>query len=332
MPSKMGAILVTMVLAATPAFGQSWAAKMFRTTEHDFGSVARSAKTEYEFVLSNIYLEDVHIAGVRSSCGCTSVRVENPTLKTYERGAIVATFNTHLFLGSRGATLTVTIDRPTYAEVQLHVKGYIRGDTSIEPGSVQFGETEQGTPLERRVQVNHLGWEDWRLVEARSANPHLKAQIVSGQRANGSTTYEVAVRLDNTAPPGYLNENLILVTNDQGATQVPLLVEGRVLPGVRVSPTSLFLGVVPPGQKVTKQLVVAGKKPFRITSVGCNDKAFEVGAAATKSAAKTLHLVPVTFTAGAKSGPVSQSIRIETDLGGQKTEATVYAVVAAQGS
>ena len=49
-------------------------------------------------------------------------------MKTYEKGAIVATFNTNSFHGQRGATLTVIIDKPFYAEVQLHVRGYIRSD------------------------------------------------------------------------------------------------------------------------------------------------------------------------------------------------------------
>ena len=53
---------------------------------------------------------------------------ENATLKTYEKGAIIAHFNTDTFSGQRGATLTVTIDKPFYAQVQLHVSGFIRTD------------------------------------------------------------------------------------------------------------------------------------------------------------------------------------------------------------
>ena len=45
---------------------------MFKVTEHDFGTVARGAKAEYRFVFENLYMEDVHIAGAYSSCGCTS--------------------------------------------------------------------------------------------------------------------------------------------------------------------------------------------------------------------------------------------------------------------
>ena len=52
-------------------------------------------------------------------------------MKTYEKGAIVATFNTDSFHGQRGATLTVIIDQPFYAEVQLHDRGYIRTDVDV---------------------------------------------------------------------------------------------------------------------------------------------------------------------------------------------------------
>ena len=61
------AALVT-VLLSVPTFGQEWATKMFATTSHDFGTVARGQRTEFEFVLENLYVEDVHIASVRASC------------------------------------------------------------------------------------------------------------------------------------------------------------------------------------------------------------------------------------------------------------------------
>ena len=84
---RISLLFVTLALAAAPCVGQEWAAKMFKNTEHDFGTVARGAKAEFNFTLSNIYLEDVHIANAFSSCGCTSVEVVNPSLKTYEEGA-----------------------------------------------------------------------------------------------------------------------------------------------------------------------------------------------------------------------------------------------------
>ena len=140
--------LAVGVVIVSPALSQEWARKMFETTRHDFGSVARTSKTEYEFVLKNLYVEDVHIASVRSSCGCTTPSIKVDTLKTYEKGAILAHFNTDRFEGSRGATLTVTFDRPFYAEVQLQVAGVIRTDIAMSSDHIALGTVEQGTPVE----------------------------------------------------------------------------------------------------------------------------------------------------------------------------------------
>ena len=125
---RTGLVLLVTLLAGPAAFGQRWAEKMFTHSKHDFGSVARDAKTEHRFTLSNIYLEDVHVARASASCGCTSVRIDKPLLKTYETGEIVASLNTDTFRGHRSATITVTFDKPFYAQVQLHVRGNIRSD------------------------------------------------------------------------------------------------------------------------------------------------------------------------------------------------------------
>ena len=73
--------LSTAVLLASSAGAQEWAEKMFEIRSHDFGTIARGAKAEYEFSLKNIYVEDVHIASVRVSCGCTTPRIKKPLLK-----------------------------------------------------------------------------------------------------------------------------------------------------------------------------------------------------------------------------------------------------------
>jgi hypothetical protein len=316
------------LLACAPVAAQQWASRMFESTEHDFGTVARGAKSEYQFVLSNIYLEDVHILSAHSSCGCTSVRILTPSLKTYERGAILATFNTGSFLGQRAATLTVVLDKPFYAEVQLHIRGNIRSDVVIEPGSVQIGDVEQGATAARKVVVSYAGRSDWKIVDVRGTNTHLSVDMLEGPRTyEGQVSYELTVHVDNSMPAGYVNDHLMLVTNDTEGTQIPLLVEGRILPGITVSPSSLFMGVVPPGQKVTKQLVVKSKRPFRIVSITCDDKSFQFGNISDPTP-KTLHLVPVSFIAGGNAGKVNRTIKIETDLGTTAPELAAYAVVA----
>jgi hypothetical protein len=322
--------LIITILACTPCLGQEWAEKMFKVRSHDFGSVARGAKVEYRFVFENLYMEDVHISHAYSSCGCTSLRVENPTVKTYEKGAIVAIFNTNSFYGQRGATLTVVIDQPFYAEVQLQDRGFIRTDVDFRPGSVQFGPIDQGIGYRQIVDVNYNGGrEDWKVLNIKSANPHITAKAIETSRNYGQTTYRLEVHVDNKMPAGYMNDHLMLVTNDGASQQIPVLVEGRVTPSISVSPAALFMGVVKPGDKVTKKLVLTSKKPFRILAITCDDKkSFQFDISKEDKATK-LHQIPVTFVAGADVGKIVKTIKIKTDQGEMTPELAAYAVVAA---
>ena len=318
-------LLVALLLTA-PCAAQEWADKMFETRSHDFGTVARAAKAEFAFEFSNLYLEDVHIASVRASCGCTTPRIEKDTLKTYEKGAIIAHINSDSFLGRQGATLTVTIDKPQYAEVQLQVKVFVYSGVLLEPSSILLGNVARGNPAERTISVRHDGRSDWQIVEIKSNNPHLTAVATETSRQGNQVSYDVKAVLNKSAPPGYVNEYLWLVTNDQQTKQIPVPVEGQVQADISVSPASLFLGVLQPGQSVTKQVVVRGQKPFRITSIQGDCKCLQATAPKGQEP-KTLYLVPITFTAQEKTGKITQTIHIETDSDKAVLKIPAYAVV-----
>lgn len=328
---KIGLGILALLWVVAPVAAQDWARKMFETTSHDFGTVAAGAKAEHEFVLKNIYLEDIHITNVSASCGCTQPYIKNPTLKTYDKGAIVAVFNTRQFQGARGATLTVTIDKPFYAQVQLQVKGYIRRDVVLNPGSVQFGSVDQGAGAQQTVAVNYAGRSDWQIVDVKSDNPFLSAEVVPGSRSGGYVNYNLVVKLDGKSPAGYVRDQLMLITNDYNMKQVPVTIEGMVQAGVSVNP-QLFMGVIKPGDKVTKQLVVTGKKPFKIVSITCDGEGIEFDTSKLDEA-KQVHIVPVTFAAGTEPGKISKTIRIVTDSGSDSPLlSTAYAVVATAGA
>jgi hypothetical protein len=258
------------------------------------------------------------------------VSIEKPTVKSHEKGAIVATFNTKSFTGRRGATLTVTIDKPYRAEIQLHVNGVILGDLSVEPGSVQLGTVDQGTPAETKITVSRSGRSDWKIVDVRCANTALTCEPVETRRSAGQVSYQLLVRLRGDAPAGYINDHLILVTNDRQASQVPVAVSGAVRPSLSVSPASLFLGTVRAGETVTRQFVVKGTRPFRILSIDCGDARFEFDTTGADQP-RPLHLVPVKFTADADIGELSRTIRVKTDLGDAAPRLSAVAVIHSAG-
>ena len=326
MVRKASSVWLVLLWIGSPVAGQDWARKMFETTSHDFGSVARHAKAEHQFVFSNLYVEDVHVSGASASCGCTSTSILNPWLKCYQQGAIVAKFNTGRFSGSRSATITVTFDRPSRATVRLQVKGHIRTDVTLEPGGVVLGDVDRGTPVTRSITVTRTGRPDWKILEVRSANPHLSGEVIDTQSDGYRVRATLQVRLHPDAPLGYIRDHLILVTNESTGSTVPVQVQGRVLPAVTVSPESLFLGVVHPGDSVTKQVVVRGRQPFRVMAITSDDSGFPLNTT-TDETPKPLHVIPITFIAGDEPGKVEQTIRFETDMEDVTPSLSTLAVV-----
>ena len=297
---------------AAPIEAQDWAQKMFSVTSHNFGTVAKGSKTEYRFVFRNIYEEDLHVAGIRSSCGCTSPTVTKHDLKTHETAEVVAYFNTRTFLGQHGATLTVTFDKPFHAEVQLRVAGNIRGDVTFDPPFIDLGNVDLGKGAERQVRVTHIGSSPWEIKDVRSANPNFEVSLSKPMQTGSKTVYDLVTRLKQSTPAGYIKGQLILVTNDPRAAQIPMDVEGRVVAEVTVSPQLLALGAVPVGESVTKNVVIRANREFKITGVFCSDGCLTCE---PKTTAARVHILPVTFQAGDAAGKVERELKIATDLG-----------------
>lgn len=298
---------------------------MFEVTQHDFGTIAAGAKAEFAFKFTNTYLYDVHVARVRSSCGCSNVRVTKNSLATYESGEVVASINSQRLRGNQSSTLTVVFDKPRYAEVQLKVTVYIRGDILLKPSGFDFGELEQGTDASRKLTVTHYGDANWKIIDILGGTDRLEcelgAPVVSGNRVS----YELTARIAAGAPAGSLGTQLLLVTNDPQAERIPMMVQGSVRSLVSVAPASLYLGSLRPGQSVSKRLVVRAAKPFHIRGISTDCDCFQFTYACEE--AKALHFVPVTFTAGSEAGAVKRTIRIRTDMNNIEAEILAMAAI-----
>jgi len=85
----------------------------------------------------------------------------------------------------RGATITVTIDEPFFAEVQLQVRGYIRSDVVFTPGTVDFGSVATGDGGAAELDVTYTGSDDWEIVDVRSANEFLEVELARRHAAAG---------------------------------------------------------------------------------------------------------------------------------------------------
>ncbi len=313
------AIGLSGVLPST-SHAEQWAEKLFTEKSFDFRTVGRGTKCEHYFEMRNPFKEDVHISAVRTSCGCTSPSLTKETLKTFERGAVIATFNTSTFIGKKAATITVVIDKPFYAEVQLKVSGYIRTDVTFDPPEVAFGEFPAGEVQEQEVVITHTGSQPWAITDVRSHCEHLKVRLDSPEKLPGAVRYRMTVQTKTSIPEGDLRERLTLVSNDRDFPTTEMSIEGRVRETLSVSPAAVSLGSTKPESIVEKRLVVKGEEPFEIREVVCSDKRFSFEIPEGK---KKLHFVNLKFTGDGGTGDVSQQVRIVTDLAGERSATCV---------
>jgi Protein of unknown function (DUF1573) len=289
---------------------------MFRSTNHDFGTVARAAKTEFHFEFVNPYQQPIHVRSVRTSCGCTTPIVETENVEPGQIGSILARFNTGTHSGSKAATLTVTIDRPTFMEIQLHVKGYIRSDVVFNPGEMNFGTVKEGAEGTAVVDIDYAGRSDWAILEVASQDPFLTAKVEEQSRNGGRVKYRLSAAINGSAPSGLLQTEFVLKTNDRNMTRIPLRVNANVQADIAVTPQMMALGSINPGDSIRQVVIVRGYMPFLITEV--NSSEFDVRFEPITEA-KPLHTLPLTLRPKNGTGEVKGKIFVKTNLPGDQT-------------
>ncbi len=326
-------LLVFATFAPQLANGQQWAAKLFEEQKHDFGTVARGSDTVHRFKIVNRYKQDIEISSVDTSCNCTTPTIENKVLKTGDVGYIVATFNTRTFTGIHGATLTVHVTWNDngirrFGETQLRIDGNIRSDVVFTPGAVKFESVDQGSPSEQKVKITYAGRSDWKITDVRGASDDMEVELTETQRYSGRVSYDLLVRLKNSAAAGYFNDQLVLVTNDEQNPRIPLHVAGRIVPQISVSPEPVVLGDVAHGEHISKKVIIRGKKPFKIVSFNCSDQdSFQFK---TDDQSSDRHIVEIVFDAKKDIGKVKETVHVTTDLGTTyEVTLTAYATVVA---
>jgi len=306
---------LTVLLAAgawqvhdAQAQSNAWARKMFNKTKHDFGVVARGSDVQYRFKIKNIYKQTVHIADVKTTCGCSAASPTKRTLKTFETSEVVVTMNTQRFSRRKDTNLIVTFDRPLYAKVTIPITAYIRTDVVITPGSVNFGAVDEGTPAEKTISITYAGRSNWKINKVKIGNRHLTAKLTETNRRGGRVQYSLTLQLDGSVPVGSLRDQITLVTDDANSPYVPVRVLARV--ESEFTATASSLGTVQAGQPKVFNVVVRGRKSFQIEKIDCTNSP-DCFQAKISEQSRRIHVVPVTFTPPEKEGLFRETLNIK---------------------
>lgn len=307
-----GILLGIAVLAADDRAGAQdpqWAHKMFDKLEHDFGVVPSNADLKYRLKVTNKYQQTVHIADVSSSCGCTAGKPSKDTLSSEEAVWLDLSMDTRRFRGHKETTLTVTFDRPIFAQVQIPVRAFINPDVVLSPGELEFRGIAKGVDSQLKMSVVYNGRGQSIIKEAVCKNPHVVAKLATTRRDAFSDTYELAVTIKGTAPLGELRDQVTLITTDPNNPQIPVLIEARIEPEFVVTPDVVSFGNLTPGERKTINIVVRGKKPFAIEKIE-SEKTAGTFETRIPTDTKAVHVLPLTLIAPKEAGPVNEEFSV----------------------
>jgi len=327
------AILVRLVAGQEPEPEPitDWTQHVIPDTERtfDFKTVAKGTVAVHRFVLKNPFLEPIRIKAILSSCTCTTIDFnteEQSFLKTYEEVAIPIRLRGDRFEGQRNSTITVIINEPNRAEIQLHVRGEIRSDLNISPRDiVDFGNVELRKEQSRALTVTYRGSNtQWRIVDAKCESEFIRTtDIITDTTRVGEKTFRFNVILGQSAPNGNLLTTLLLISNDsESRREIPIPIRATVGTVINVTPAALFLGILSPEEaSPPKNVILRGSRPFRITKIECDNPALDIPLTVNADdPPRIVHSVPVVYRnpmegeGAPKEGVMRATVRVTTDL------------------
>jgi hypothetical protein len=301
------------VISSRPA----WADKLFKEKIHDFGTVARATKQSCEFTFVNPTKSNIVMQSVSPSCRCAEPSIKTRVVKPGETGRINVNFNTIGFIGDRKATIRLIVTSPQWVEIQLGIKGTIRGDIVVQPGNVDFQTVDAGKQSERKIDIKYAGYDTWKIRDIRPTNPNIKVTLEETQRGGGLVSYKATVKLSGEHRPGYISEQIVFVTNDNRLAEFPVSVAGYLKPSIEV-PSFLSVGEIEKGKTINRRIIVKSVTDFKILAVTCNDKRVQV---THGDKSKKLHFLDLTVTAS-DGGSIMDDLVIKTDVSQAKIKLT----------
>jgi hypothetical protein len=288
---------------------------VFPERTHDFGNVARGSQVRHAFPVVNRTASDVRIVNWQTKCGCTNVRVGARVIPPGTQTTVEATIDTTKFQGQKATGLTLFVDGPVPAQIELNLTCFIRGDILLNPGQFDFGTVRLSATLPAAaLTLTYAGGRpNWDIADMKTQSSKVKAIARELRRtADGQIQWLITATLQSGVTTGYFKDEITLVTNDSDRPTIPISVVANVQGALSVSPSILNFGQVRSGQATSKLVRVRSSAPFTITTV--DPSRSEIQAVEQNKVTATDHTLTVTLQAPATAGPFHAILKIGSDL------------------
>ena len=190
MPFRFLAFLAALLLLTDRGFAElKWDKPV-----QQFQRSPADGEIEAHFTFRNVGAAAVTIRTLRSSCGCTTARLEKKTYAPGEAGEVVARFVFGARKGQQRKTIEVRMDDAPKEPALLDLRVHIHDPLTIAPALVFWKRGEPGEATS--VQLTADAAQRVRIKSVTSSNPRLPARL---ETIKPGEQYVISVKPADTA-------------------------------------------------------------------------------------------------------------------------------------
>jgi len=218
----------------------------FDSTQYEFGEVPPDTEVNGTLSYKNVGRDNLRVEVASTSCRFY-VYVDSERVPAGKSGTVRLAFRTRSLPGEELCAGTLKTNDPATPEVSLSARAEVTRPISLSPAALYWRATTATLAAPQAAKVVGVGRESTVTVTSVPAWAEAK---VSGSEEG---TWVVAVCAGSGVSPG-LRWGRVTLCATKGHREVPLALPLRltVEGEVSVAPTTLFFGVVSPGQRVTR--------------------------------------------------------------------------------
>ncbi len=194
-------VLVTLLVAMTVALVRG--ELQFEKTAIEETVSPGTENVDFAFPFKNAGEQPVEITSVKTSCGCTTAKLDKKVYLPGEEGEITGTFNLGSRQGFQKKTVTVHTSDLGQSEIKLGIRVDIPQLLSLKPGLLLWRQGSEPEPKSIFVDTNEtLGIQ---ITSVESASEGFSVELVSDEAGvldkTQKHTREILVSPKDTATP-----------------------------------------------------------------------------------------------------------------------------------
>jgi hypothetical protein len=283
--TKLAVLCVCIGFTVSRATAAGTPRIQFDKTVYDFGVTSGVQSVTGTFTFSNTGDGELKVDAPKPSCGCTVASVKPDTLKPGEQGELVFTLNMYNLGGHIEKTIGVPSNDPINTNLVLTVQVENKLKYVLTPAFVALGDVHPGATTNAVIEVKRTDGGKLAINRTEAGGAvDVQVQSVDDQTAR------LNLKVLAFGSPRRISEVLRVYGEDGSSPIGTVMIYGRIVGDLVVSPEAVFWGITNPGNWAANAAAEARRVAVTSTKP---DQALEISNLSWDVPEMKVELVPV---------------------------------------